>query len=378
MAEGKLEKNRCGNGSGNHHQNHRSKESIRHQTERRALGGYNQSNLAAGNHAGANLQTLQVCHSAKLCAEAAANDLCQNSNNHQQNGEENNGSRHGGQRHLQTDACKEDRRKQNVRQSIKTRRNVLGALRIGNQNACDIGARNIGHTEEALRTVSKDQTEHKGDNDKSAHILLIPGLELVEQAIENIACSNGENKESNNLQEHHADVDCRIGQTRDNGECNDTEDIVNYGRTQNSVAGTRIELPHFLERFNRDAHGCCGKNDAHKNILQHHHRFACAVRRLVEKVRQRKTTQQRHNHADQSNDKGCLARFLQFANISFKAGGEHQNNNAEFSHLCDKFCFRQHIKHGRTKYKTSHKRADHLGHSEPLGDKSEHLCGQED
>ena len=60
---------------------------------------------------------------------------------------------------------------------------------------------------------------------------------------------------------------------------------------------------------------------------------------VIEEHHQPEAQDDRNNNAQCCNDHGCFTGFFQVLNIGFKAGGKHQNNNAELRHLSDKIGF---------------------------------------
>ena len=62
-----------------------------------------------------------------------------------------------------------------------------------------------------------------------------------------------EDKEQYNLEQYHADLYIRIGEAGDNGQDDDTEDIVNDGRTQDGGADSALQLAQLTQSLNGDA-----------------------------------------------------------------------------------------------------------------------------
>lgn len=92
-------------------------------------------------------------------------------------------------------------------------------------------------------------------------------------------------------------------QTDDNGQCNDTQDIVNDSRAQDSVSGTGIESTQFFQGFNGDADRSCSQNNADENILPEQR---CHFRILIhiKGICQEEAAHQRYNNTQQGDDKG--------------------------------------------------------------------------
>ena len=144
---------------------------------------------------------------AQLCAQTAAHNFGQHSDYHQQNGEHNNTGGHLRHHHFQTDAGEKYGRNQRIGQSFKAGSNVGSALGIGNNQAGNESTGNIGNTEEFLCTVGNQQAEHKGQNDETAHILVIVVLQLAEeQEGQQEAISEEQNTEDNQEQNEQSEI----------------------------------------------------------------------------------------------------------------------------------------------------------------------------
>ena len=89
--------------------------------------------------------------------------------------------------------------KRQVGGGFKTGGNIFRPLSIGNHNAGNKGACDVGHAEPYFRQIREKQAEDKSDDYKAAKILIIIFLELSENQIEDDAENNGEHKESHDF-----------------------------------------------------------------------------------------------------------------------------------------------------------------------------------
>ena len=126
FAVGIFEQQRGQDGAGDHHDDDRSEEDLRHQSQCSALVGNNQSDLTTADHADTDLFTLMVFQAAQFGTQSASQNFGQHSDNDQQNREENEPAVHFGQVYLQTDAGKEDWRQQQVGKGSKFDLDILG------------------------------------------------------------------------------------------------------------------------------------------------------------------------------------------------------------------------------------------------------------
>ena len=153
----------------------------------------------------------------------------------------------------------------------------------------------------------------------------------AEQAVGGIADHAGEDEEADDLQQDEQDAVTAAGKAADEGEGNQTEHVVDQRGGEDGVADLRLELAHFLERFDRDADGGGRQDRADEDILEQVVAFDQADG--VRAPRKARAHQQGDDHTQQGDPEAGPAAVFQLLHIRPHTGGEHQHHNTQLAEL---------------------------------------------
>ena len=128
---------------------------------------------------------------------------------------------------------------------------------------------------------------------------------------------------------HEAGVRAAAG-TQHAGEHHDADDVINDCRADDGRTKEAFQMAQLLQRRHRDGDARRRHDGADEEgtvELGAAHR-----RKAVECAIQQRTAYQRHKDADAGDQRRNGACAHQLLQVRAKAGGEHQQNNADFSH----------------------------------------------
>jgi len=197
----------------------------------------------------------------------------------------------------------------------------------------------------------------------------------AKDAVGGEADHEGKDKESRDLEQHHADALISAGEAAHKRERDEAEHIVNE-RSGQDVANLGFELFHLLERFDRDAHGGRRQDRAGEDAFQKAGGLDEA--KLICAPGKRRTHKERHDHTENGNHEARLAAVFQLLDVRSHTGREHQHDNAKLAELRRELRFRQKAKSCGAEDQARDQRAYDLRHLKFLCDKSQDLRTQQD
>ena len=207
-----------------------------------------------------------------------------------------------------------------------------------------------------------------------------PTVLTLEHPAEDAVCAKadheGKDKESRDLEQHHADALISAGEAAHKRERDEAEHIVNERSGQDRVANLGFELFHLLERFDRDAHGGRRQDGADEDIFDH----AAALNepRLCSAPGKARAHDKRRGHAEQGDHEARLAAVFKLLDVRAHTGGEHQHDDAKLAELRGELCLRQQAETRGAEDETGEQRAHDLRHLELLRGKAQKLRAQQD
>lgn len=242
---------------------------------------------------------------------------------------------------------------------------------LGEDQSGDVGAGDVGHTEQLLSQVGVQQAEGEGDDHKAALVPVIPLEPPLHQPVHDDPHHHADGEEGHDLHQNQQHVGAGARQAGDDGEGYDAQHVVNDGGAQDGVARTGGQLADLLQGLHGNAHRSGGEDHADEDVLQE------GVAPLVEQGGQHKAAGQGDQHADEGDDEGGLAGLLQLAQIGLQTGVEHQHDDAQLRQLVHQGGLLQYAQHGGAQQQTGQQCAYHLGQGKPLGHNAQDLGAEQ-
>ena len=199
-------------------------------------------------------------------------------------------------------------------------------------------------------------------------------LHLEERLVHDQTNDRNEYEERHDTRQHEHRTNRGIGQRAQNGQNDDTQNIVDNGRAQYCCADPAFQLAHLAQRLDRDRNRGCGQNDADERRLEHVHLIARVV---VEHKIAAHAAEKRHDNTDHGDDERGEAGLFQLLQIGIHAGVEHQDDNAELGCLDQEVSLAHPVEHTRTDQHTGDQCADDLRHMNSFARQTENFRAQQ-
>ncbi len=262
-----------------------------------------------------------------------------------------------------------------------------GYCQTGNECTGD-----VGNAEADLGNKGQQQAENKCHDVVTAEVLVAGFPPLFKEEVVQYSGTDRHNEERQNVDDNSeytvVDQQCAqclfaaavagllAAQTDNNSQSDNAQNVIDYGSTQNGIAGTGVQGTQFLQSFYGDADGSCSQDNADENVLPEQGSHFRILFRIVE-VGEEKSAYQRNNDAQQGNDKGGKSCLFQFLNVGFQSGTEHEDDNAQFCQTDDQVIPFYNVQQHRAENDASCQCTNDLRQADPLGQQPQQLGGQQ-
>ena len=208
------------------------------------------------------MQALLVGVPHDLCTQTAADHLGDNCQQHQQQHEYDQLSGQTVQCHCQTDVCEEDRGQEHVGQRVETVDHILVLFQTGYCQTGNECTGDVGNAEADLGNKGQQQAENKCHDVVTAEVLVAGFPPLFKEEVVQYSGTDRHNEERQNVDDNSeytvVDQQCAqclfaaavagllAAQTDNNSQSDNAQNVIDYGSTQNGIAGTGVQGTQFL------------------------------------------------------------------------------------------------------------------------------------
>ena len=340
---------------------------------------HNQSNLAAGHHANANLEGICPVELADLCCKTAANDLGDKCHNDKADTEQQDIGSQAADIGFEADGSKEHRSKHHIVADFDTALHIGCIMNVAQHDTSNVSTGNIGNAKVLLCNVSHGKAEAKAGNGNALGVgvtVIQPGHGLVQHKTDN----DRHHKEQHRVDQHLADAGTAFfaaAGPQNAGKHHNADNVINHGCADDGGAQEAFQLAKLLQGCHRDGNAGCRHNGADEQCFI---KFRTAdSTQTIERTIQQRTAHQGNKNTHAGNQSCNGAGFHQLLQVGAKAGGEHQQNNADFRKDRDGIAELNNPQQRGANQQTGDDLAHHLGCLEFAGNQAKKLsCNQYD
>ena len=366
--EEQFQRNGGCDGRNNNQQDDGGKVDRIYHADRQALLGDDQGDLTAGHHANADLERVGPVEAADLGSTAAADNLCQQGNDDEANAEQQDLRGQAADVGFQADAGEEHRGEDNIVADVDAALNVGGIVHGAQHNAGNVGTGDVGNTKELLGNIGHGKAESDTDNGDALGV----GVAFVQpfHGIVNDHTDTDRNQEEQHrVDEHSAQACTGTGAgANDAGQHDDTDDVIDNGSTDDRGTKEAFQLPQLLQGGHRDGNAGGGHDRADEECAVE--LWAADLPQAKEGTIQQRAAYQRYKHADASDQRSDGACTQQLFQVGAKAGGEHQQHNANLGKDRDRVADLHEVQQAGTDEQTGENLTDDLGRLTFTGDQT--------
>ena len=198
--------------------------------------------------------------------------------------------------------------------------------------------------------------------------------DIEEHLADDRAHHKGKHKKQRDADNHHEGIVSAGAQAAEDGQHDDTQNVINEGGTEQRGTRPGLQLTHLVEGLHRNGYGGGGKHRAHKGRLQY-----IIKGELIHKKEEIESSaqQQRHCHTGNRNDQRLDAGALYLLQVGINTGGKHEHDNADLRRLYQEVRALKHAEAAGAQNNTRQQGAHNLGHMNFFCGQSKHLCRQE-
>ena len=330
-----------------------------------------QRDLAARYHAEADGDGVVGLEAGEPCTDAAADDLGDDGDEGQDNCEQNEVAVKPGKLGFYADGGKEYRGEEHITHRVYTLDYIGSRLAVvAEHDAGKVRAGYIGDAEEVLGNKAEQEAEGKRVDGYAPVDAVKPRAQSAKQLVHDDRHDGKEDKIRDDADKYHGRLNGGVRESREHGQNDDAEHVVNDGGGHDRCADAAFELAHLTQSLDRYRHRGRGQNDADERGLYHFK----AVRLAVEQNITARTAEKRHDNADRGYDESRQPRMLELLEVRIEAGHEHEDDNADLGGLYEKVRFADEPEAAWPEQQTRDQRAYDLRHVDLFARNAENFC----